>query len=78
MMEGDSNRRGEEQKRFDLEDRTAKFGETVVSFAKKIPVSLVTQPMIPQLVRTATIAMARGKGTASDLRGDPSWKETDR
>jgi hypothetical protein len=53
-MEGDSNHRGEEQKRFDLEDRTAKFGESVIHFAKRIPVSLITQPLIPQLVRAAT------------------------
>ena len=39
---------------FDLEERTARFGEAVVLFAKKIPVNLVTTPLIPQLVRAAT------------------------
>jgi four helix bundle protein len=41
-------------KRFDLEERTAKFGESVVCFAKSIPVNFVTQPLIPQLVRAST------------------------
>ena len=39
---------------FDLEERTARFGEAVVMFAKRIPVNLVTTPLIPQLVRAAT------------------------
>jgi four helix bundle protein len=41
-------------RRFDLEDRTARFGEAIICFAKRVPVSLVTQPLIPQLVRAAT------------------------
>jgi four helix bundle protein len=45
---------GAEAARFDLEERTAKFGERVVSFAKTMPVNLVTTPLIPQLVRAAT------------------------
>ncbi len=39
---------------YDLEDRTGRFGEAVVVFAKRIPVSLVTEPLIPQLVRAGT------------------------
>jgi four helix bundle protein len=39
---------------FDLEERTSRFGEAVVHFAKKIPVNLVTTPLIPQLVRAGT------------------------
>jgi four helix bundle protein len=39
---------------FDLEERTAKFGEDVIRFAKKIPVTPVTQRLIPQLVAAAT------------------------
>jgi four helix bundle protein len=45
---------GAEAARFDLEERTAKFGERVVSFAKTMPVNLITTPLIPQLVRAAT------------------------
>ena len=39
---------------FDLEERTARFGEAVIGFAKAIPVNVVTGPLIPQLVRAAT------------------------
>jgi four helix bundle protein len=42
------------QKRFDLEDRTARFGEAIVAFAKKIPVTEVTRPLVGQLVRAGT------------------------
>ena len=39
---------------FDLEERTAVFGEAVIAFAKTVPVNDVTKPLIPQLVRSAT------------------------
>jgi four helix bundle protein len=41
-------------KRFDLEERTAAFGEAVIQFAKRLPLSVVTEPLIGQLVRSAT------------------------
>lgn len=39
---------------FDLEERTAVFGETVIGLAKKIPKNPVTIPLISQLVRAGT------------------------
>jgi four helix bundle protein len=45
---------GEDDRRFDLEERTALFGEAVIAFAKTIPVNDVTRPLIPQLIRAAT------------------------
>ena len=42
------------RKKYDLEERTARYGEVVVRFAKKIPVHPVTEPLIPQLVRAGT------------------------
>jgi len=39
---------------FDLEERTAVFGENVVRFAKTVPDNAVTRPLISQLVRAAT------------------------
>ena len=39
---------------YDLEHRTARFGEAVIAFAKKIPVRPITEPLIAQLVRAAT------------------------
>jgi len=39
---------------FDLEERTAVFGEAVIHFAKKIPKNSVTLPLISQVVRSGT------------------------
>lgn len=40
--------------KYDLEERTANFGEEIIKFAKKIPVTSVTQRIIPQLVAAGT------------------------
>lgn len=42
------------QKRYDLEERTARFGEAILAFAKKVPVTAVTKPLVGQLVRAGT------------------------
>ena len=39
---------------YDLEERTAKFGEAIIEFAKKVPKNIVTIPLIGQLVRAGT------------------------
>ena len=39
---------------YDLEERTARFGETVIDFAKQIPQDAVTNRLISQLVGAAT------------------------
>ncbi|MBN2291774.1 MAG: four helix bundle protein [Pirellulales bacterium] len=39
---------------YDLEERTACFGEAVVAFARKQPLDSVTEPLVKQLVRAAT------------------------
>jgi len=41
------------KKPYDLEERTAVFGEEVIDFAKKFPVNEVTCELIPQLVKAA-------------------------
>jgi four helix bundle protein len=43
-----------EPPKYDLEERTGKFGEAVIEFAKKVPVNLITTPLIPQLVESGT------------------------
>lgn len=48
-----NNERGS-KKEYDLEERTAKFGEAVIDFAKKIPRNPVTIPIISQLIRAGT------------------------
>ena len=39
---------------FDLEERTAVFGERVIAFAKKIPVNEITGVLVRQIVRSGT------------------------
>lgn len=39
---------------YDLEERTAKFGENIIKFAKKISVNKVTERLISQLVGAGT------------------------
>ena len=41
-------------RKFDLEERTAKFGEAVITFAKRLPNGPVMSPLIGQAVRSAT------------------------
>ena len=41
-------------KTFDLEERTALFGEAVIDFAKTLPVNEITRPLIDQIVRSST------------------------
>ena len=43
-----------EQPKYDLEERTARFGEAIVAFAKRLPVNQVTRSLIDQVVRSGT------------------------
>lgn len=49
-MSNDKN----QKKIYDLEERTAKFGENIVDFARKIPQDIVTRPLVNQIVRSGT------------------------
>lgn len=40
--------------KYDLEERTAKFGEDVIEFCKNLPKNNITNPLINQPVRAAT------------------------
>jgi len=42
------------KKKYDLRERTARFGENILNLAKKIPENSVTRPLISQLVRAGT------------------------
>jgi len=44
----------ETERIYDLEERTAKFGETVIDFAKQVPQNAITNRIISQLVGAAT------------------------
>ncbi len=39
---------------YDLAERTARFGAAVIEFARSIPRSTVTRPLVSQLVRSGT------------------------
>ena len=55
---------------YDLEERTAAFGEAAIAFAKRVPRGPVTSPLISQFVRSSTSvganyrAAQRAKSTA--------------
>lgn len=42
------------KRKYDLEERTAKFGENIIRFAKKIPRNSITISLITQLVKAGT------------------------
>jgi four helix bundle protein len=39
---------------YDLEERTASFGETIIKFCRELPKSYLTQPLLVQLIRCGT------------------------
>lgn len=39
---------------YDLEERTAKFGESIIHFIKTLPQSAINIPLINQMLRSAT------------------------
>lgn len=39
---------------FDLEERTSRFGEAIIAFARKLPLTEVMKPLITQIVRSGT------------------------
>lgn len=41
-------------KKYDLSERTAKFGEDIIEFANEIPNTPVNRPLISQIVRSGT------------------------
>lgn len=43
-----------ENSKYDLEERTALFGENVIKFCKRIPSGTITNPLINQLVKCGT------------------------
>lgn len=50
LREGPNNN----SKPFDLEERTAKFGEAIIAFAKNVPANSVNNRLISQLVGAGT------------------------
>lgn len=46
--------RKNEQQVYDLEERTAKFAQDIIEFCKTIPQTVITKPMITQIIRSGT------------------------
>jgi four helix bundle protein len=44
----------EKPRKYDLEDRTTRFAEAIIEFAKVIRTNAITEPLIKQLVRSGT------------------------
>ena len=64
---------GSNKNNYDLEERTAKFAEDAVDFAKRVPQNIVTRPIISQFVRAGTsvganYCEANGASSKKDFR----------
>ena len=44
----------DQKRKYDLEERTAKFGEEIIKFADKVPKNAITLSLIGQLVKAGT------------------------
>lgn len=42
------------ESKYDLEERTARFGESIIELCKKVPKNEITGPIVNQLVRSGT------------------------
>ncbi len=40
--------------KYDLEERTARFGENIIDFVKQLPRNEINRPLISQVIRSAT------------------------
>ncbi len=62
-------------KKYDLQERTAVFGERVIEFASTVPASPINSPLINQLVRSATsIGANYMEADAADSKKDFRFK----
>lgn len=63
----------QDTKKFDLEERTAKFGEDVIIFCKKVPRGPITDPLINQLVKCGT-SVGANYSEADDAESKQDFK----
>jgi four helix bundle protein len=59
--------------KFDLEERTGYFGESIIAFCKTISLTVITRPLVNQLVRSSTsiganYMEANGASSKKDFR----------
>ena len=60
-------------KKYDLEERTAKFGEEVIKFCNSLPKNDITKPLINQLVKCGT-SVGANYGEADDAESPKDFK----
>jgi four helix bundle protein len=60
-------------KTYDLEERTAKFGEDIISFCQQIPHNTITRPLITQLIKAAT-SIGANYSEADDAESPKDFK----
>ena len=59
--------------KYDLEERTAKFGKEIIIFAKKIPENSISKPLIIQLIK-AGISVGANYCEADDAESKQDFK----
>ena len=59
--------------KYDLEERTAKFGEDVIKFCKTLPSNEITRPLINQLIKCGT-SVGANYGEADDAESPKDFK----
>lgn len=59
--------------KFDLEERTAAFGEEIIKFCKTLPLNEVTRPIINQLVKCGT-SVGANYAEADDAESKQDFK----
>lgn len=59
--------------KYDLEERTAKFGESIIKFCKTLPNNEVNKPLINQLVKCGT-SVGANYGEADDAESPKDFK----
>ena len=61
------------KKEYDLEERTAKFGEEIIKFCKDMPKNEITRPIINQLVKCGT-SVGANYSEADDAESKADFK----
>jgi four helix bundle protein len=54
MANDQQNPKKTNPKKYDLEERTAKFAEMIIDFSRMIPIDTISKPLINQIVRSGT------------------------
>src|SRR4051812_42087559 len=64
---------GKKGLKFDLEERTAVFGETCIKFALRMPINPVTEILIKQFVKAST-SVGANYGEANDAESKKDFR----